>query len=209
MVKDDSTLYALFCTEPEYLFDMDLLGGLTKERKIEDALAITISISFCIVNKRLCQCLASNNFPSLAKCVEEYRRTSKNVDKTEAEKPSTDNEVRISHSKIPVYVDTCLKLLQKDNKTHIVVVGKGQFVNKAVTVIEMVKRKMQGTLHQYTQIGSVSVIEQWDAINDEKLDSVQVNKKVPVIIIYLSLNEMSELEATSGHQAPTGPDIYA
>jgi hypothetical protein len=85
---------------------------------------------------------------------------------------------------------------------------------------------MQGTLHQYTQLGSVSVIEQWDATNDEKLDryilkglwcstacwqafcSVQINKKVPVIIIYLSVDEMPELEATSGHQAPTGPDIF-
>ncbi|KAG2205875.1 hypothetical protein INT46_006908, partial [Mucor plumbeus] len=140
---------------------------------------------------------------------EDYRRTSKNVDNAEAEKPLADNEVRISHSKIPIYVGACLNLLQKENKKHIIVVGKGQFVNKAVTVIEMVKRKMQGTLHQYTQLGSVSVMEQWDATSDEKLDSVQVNKKIPVIIIYLSLDEMPELEATSGHQAPTGPDIFA
>lgn len=72
----------------------------------------------------------------------------------------------------------------------------------------MVKRKMQGTLHQYTQIGSVSVTEQWDPTEDKELDSVQINKKVPVIIIYLSYEEMAELEVTSGHQAPTGPDIY-
>ncbi|KAI8646696.1 hypothetical protein BD408DRAFT_428400 [Parasitella parasitica] len=157
---------------------------------------MSISYSFCIDYEEICRFSASDNYSSLA-----------NV--TEAEKPPADNEVRISHSKIPVYVDTCLKLLQKDSKAYIVVVGKGQFVNKAVTVIEIVKRKMQGTLHQYTQVGSVSVIEQWDAINDEKLDSVQVNKKVPVIIIYLSLDDMPELEATSGHQAPTGPDIYA
>lgn len=44
--------------------------------------------------------------------VEDYRRTSKNVDNAEAEKPPADNEVRVSHSKIPVYVDACLKLLQ-------------------------------------------------------------------------------------------------
>jgi hypothetical protein len=35
-----------------------------------------------------------------------------------------------------------------------------------------------------------------------------VNKKIPVIIIHLSLDEMPELEETSGHQAPTGSDIY-
>lgn len=67
---------------------------------------------------------------------------------------------------------------------------------------------MQGTLHQYTQIGSASVVEQWDPTTDKELDSVEINKKVPVIIIYLSFEEMSELDATSGHQPPTGPDAY-
>lgn len=43
-------------------------------------------------------------------------------------------------------------------------------MSKAVTVIEMVKRKMKGTLHQYTQLGSVSVTEKWDAANDKELD---------------------------------------
>lgn len=81
-------------------------------------------------------------------------------------------------------------------------------MNKTVTIVEMIKRKMQGTLHQYTQIGSVSVVEQWDPVQDKDLDSVQINKKVPVIIVYLSFEEMPELNATSGHQSPTGPDIY-
>lgn len=44
--------------------------------------------------------------------VEDYKRTSKNVDSTENQKPPADNEVRISHSKIPTYVDASLKLLQ-------------------------------------------------------------------------------------------------
>lgn len=99
-------------------------------------------------------------------------------------------------------------ILQEDKKKCIILVGKGQFVNKTVTVVEMIKRKMQGTLHQYTQIGSVSVVEQWDATEDKELDSVEINKKVPVIIVYLAFEEMPELDATSGHQAPTGPDVY-
>jgi len=49
--------------------------------------------------------------------VEDYRRTSKNVDNAETEKPPADNEVRISHSKIPVYVEACLKLLQVSTLT--------------------------------------------------------------------------------------------
>lgn len=43
-------------------------------------------------------------------------------------------------------------------------------MNKTVTVVEMIKRKMQGTLHQYTQLGSVSVTEQWDSKEDKELD---------------------------------------
>lgn len=126
----------------------------------------------------------------------------------EKEKPPADNEIRISHSKIPTYVDVGMKLLQEDKKKSIVLVGKGRFVNKTVTVVEMIKRKMQGTLHQYTQIGSVSVVEQWDATEDKELDSVEINKKVPVIIVHLAFEEIPELDATSGHQAPTGPDVY-
>ncbi|KAG1441496.1 hypothetical protein G6F56_011454 [Rhizopus delemar] len=91
---------------------------------------------------------------------------------------------------------------------HIILVGKGQCVNKAVTVVEMIKRKMQGTLHQYTQLGNVTVTERWDPLEEKELDSIQVNKKIPVIIMHLSIDEMPELEETSGHQAPTGPDIY-
>lgn len=51
--------------------------------------------------------------------MEDYRRTSKNVDNAEAEKPLSDNEVRISHSKIPVYVEACLNLLQVSFKTNL------------------------------------------------------------------------------------------
>ena len=125
--------------------------------------------------------------------VENYRRTSKNVESTENETSAAENEIRIKHNKIPAYVDAGMKLLQEQKKDHIILIGKGQFVNKTVTIVEMIKRKMQGTLHQYTQIGSVSVVEQWDATEEKDLDSVQISKKVPVIIAYLSFNEIPSL----------------
>ncbi|KAI8378969.1 hypothetical protein BD560DRAFT_389145 [Blakeslea trispora] len=140
--------------------------------------------------------------------MEDYKRSKKDVSATESQQPPpAENEVRISHNKINAYVDVCLELFQKKQKDHIILTGKGQNINKTVTVVELVKRKMQGTLHQYTQLGSVSVVEQWDAIEDKELDSVQVNKKIPVIIVYLSLEPLPELEATSGYQAPVGPDF--
>ncbi|CAO3679568.1 unnamed protein product [Rhizopus stolonifer] len=138
--------------------------------------------------------------------MENYKRSVKSVENEQ--KPAADNEIRISHSKISTYVNVGLKKLQEEQVKHIILVGKGQCVNKAVTVVEMIKRKMQGTLHQYTQLGNVSVAERWDPLEEKELDSIQVNKKIPVIIMHLSIDEMPELEETSGHQAPTGPDIY-
>jgi DNA-binding protein len=131
--------------------------------------------------------------------VESYTRTSKSA--TEEASAPKENEIRTSHSKVQVYVEQGLKKIQQ--MPMIIITGKGAHVNKAVSVAEIIKRQMQGTLHQYTQIGSVSVVEQWDA---EALDSIKVDKKVPVIIIHLATEEHKELEATSGYQAPTGPD---
>ena len=55
--------------------------------------------------------------------MEDYRRTSKNVDNAEAEKPLADNEVRISHSKIPIYVGACLNLLQVSFKFNLNIIN--------------------------------------------------------------------------------------
>ncbi|KAI8885181.1 hypothetical protein K501DRAFT_216324 [Backusella circina FSU 941] len=133
--------------------------------------------------------------------MDSYTRSSKSINDDPT--PPKENEIRISHSKIQIYVEQALQKVQQHPLT--IITGKGAHVNKAVSVVEIIKRQMQGTLHQYTQIGSVSVVEQWDA---EALDSVKVEKKVPVIIIYLATEERSELLESCGYQAPTGPDIY-
>lgn len=43
-------------------------------------------------------------------------------------------------------------------------------MQKAVTVVEIVKRRLEGTLHQYTQLGSVSTNEHWDPVKGKELD---------------------------------------
>ncbi|KAF7724252.1 hypothetical protein EC973_001208 [Apophysomyces ossiformis] len=143
--------------------------------------------------------------------LEDYRRTAKSsVDnETDVTEPA-DNEIRMTQGgKITKYVDMGLNMLQEQKKNSIVIVGKGITVNKAVTVVEIIKRRMEGTLHQYTQLGSVTTVEQWEPVKEKQLDPMMVNKKIPVIIIHLSLTEMPDLEAVSGYQAPTGNDIYA
>lgn len=53
-------------------------------------------------------------------------------------------------------------------------------VNKAVTVVEIIKRRMEGSLHQYTQLGSVTSTEEWDPIKGKDMDRylVTLNSKL-------------------------------
>lgn len=50
--------------------------------------------------------------------MEDYRRVSKNINTEEQQKLPAENEVRISHSKINVYVDACLNLLQVNKSSN-------------------------------------------------------------------------------------------
>lgn len=37
-------------------------------------------------------------------------------------------------------------------------------------MVEIIKRKMEGSLHQYTQLGSVTTTEQWDPVEGKDMD---------------------------------------
>jgi hypothetical protein len=50
--------------------------------------------------------------------VEDYRRSSKNMKSAEDQKPPAENEIRISHNKIPVYFKAGIKLLQVSPTSH-------------------------------------------------------------------------------------------
>ncbi|KAI8379093.1 uncharacterized protein BYT42DRAFT_613430 [Radiomyces spectabilis] len=144
--------------------------------------------------------------------LEDYRRITKSAgDPTQEDQlpPPAENEIRISQSgKINRYVEIGLTMLKEQQKSNIVIVGKGVSVNKAVSVVEIIKRRMEGTLHQYTQLGSVKTVEKWDPVQGKKLETMLVHKHIPMIIIHLSLNVMPQLEESSGYQPPTGNDIY-
>ncbi|KAL0095492.1 hypothetical protein J3Q64DRAFT_1693719 [Phycomyces blakesleeanus] len=141
--------------------------------------------------------------------MEEYRRTTESADRSDENKPTSDNEIIIgSNGTITLYVDVGLKALQEDKKPSIVIIGKGKTVNKAVSVVEIIKRRMEGRLYQYTQIGSTKTVDTWDPVKENNLDKISINKQLPVIIVRLSLTAIPALEATSGFQAPTGKDIY-
>ncbi|KAF9324995.1 hypothetical protein BGZ91_002627 [Linnemannia elongata] len=79
--------------------------------------------------------------------------------------------------------------------------AQGKSITKAVTVAEILKRRMEGTLHQFTEIGQVTEREIWDPNPDQpSLDPITVSKHRPTIRIRLSkhLDETTTGSSRSG-----------
>ncbi|CAO3592623.1 unnamed protein product [Absidia cylindrospora] len=137
--------------------------------------------------------------------MEEYRKNSSsstpNATEPQSQLPPADNEIRIGpNTAIKRLVDMGLEKLKEHS--NIIVVAKGKTINKAITTVEIIKRRLNGTLHQYNQIGKVTLTEQWTPINDNELDKIAVDTMLPVIIIHLSSTPLPELDSTATYQAP-------
>ncbi|KAF9903774.1 hypothetical protein EC991_003377 [Linnemannia zychae] len=65
--------------------------------------------------------------------------------------------------------------------------AQGKSITKAVTVAEILKRRLEGSLHQFTEIGQITEREVWDPNPDQpNLDPITVSKHRPTIRIRLS-----------------------
>ncbi|ORX62094.1 hypothetical protein DM01DRAFT_326070 [Hesseltinella vesiculosa] len=83
--------------------------------------------------------------------------------------PAADNELRVTMSKsINQLVEQGLKKL--DSYNSVVIVSKGKAINRGITVVEIIKRRKDGKLHQYNQMGIVTASEQWSPVNEDDLD---------------------------------------
>ncbi|KAI8061425.1 hypothetical protein BC940DRAFT_336944 [Gongronella butleri] len=133
--------------------------------------------------------------------MEHYRKAEQPADPAAAP-PAADNEVRITMAKsVTQLVDQGLKKLE----THgsVVIVSKGKAINRGITVVEIIKRRKDGKLHQYNQMGIVTTSEQWTPAKDDELDTIVVDTKLPITVIHLSVEQNKALELTSGYQAPS------
>ncbi|KAF9192805.1 hypothetical protein BGZ51_004790 [Haplosporangium sp. Z 767] len=91
---------------------------------------------------------------------------------------------------------------KKQPRGVLTIKAQGRSITKAVTVAEILKRRMEGTLHQFTEIGQVTEQEIWDPNSDKpNLDPLTVSRHRPTIRIrlskYLDDNEGGS-KATSG-----------
>ncbi|KAG0359472.1 hypothetical protein BC939DRAFT_438648 [Gamsiella multidivaricata] len=89
--------------------------------------------------------------------------------------------------------------LSKPSSTQgvLTIKAQGRSITKAVTVAEILKRRMEGSLHQFTEIGQVTEQEIWDPNPDKpNLDPITVSRHRPTIRIRLS--KYLEVHATAG-----------
>ncbi|KAF9433472.1 hypothetical protein BGZ76_009422 [Entomortierella beljakovae] len=76
--------------------------------------------------------------------------------------------------------------------------AQGRSITKAVTVAEILKRRLQGSLHQFTEIGQITEQEIWDPNPDApNLDPLTISRHRPTIRIRLSKNLDSASSTTA------------
>ncbi|KAF9106189.1 hypothetical protein BGX29_010220 [Mortierella sp. GBA35] len=94
--------------------------------------------------------------------------------------PSSTSSTTASHSNPP-------KQGTSSSRGVLTIKAQGKSITKAVTVAEILKRRMEGSLHQFTEIGQVTEHEIWDPNPDQpNLDPLTVFKHRPTIRIRLS-----------------------
>ncbi|XP_052000570.1 ribonuclease P protein subunit p25-like protein [Xyrauchen texanus] len=83
---------------------------------------------------------------------------------------------------------------------QIVFTGVGQSVAKAITCVEIMKRRVHG-LHQHTKLAYRTVQEVWEPLEPEAgLESLTVSRNVPSVWVLLSKDSLDRNQP--GYQAP-------
>ncbi|GJR32695.1 DNA/RNA-binding protein Alba-like protein [Tanacetum coccineum] len=125
------------------------------------------------------------------------------VEKPRADQPIDENEIRItSQGRMRSYITYAMTLLQEKGSSEIVFKAMGRAINKTVTIVELIKRRIVG-LHQITSIGSTDITDTWEPL-EEGLLPLETTRHVSMITITLSKNELNT--ASIGYQPPLPAD---
>ncbi|XP_044509875.1 uncharacterized protein LOC123228536 isoform X2 [Mangifera indica] len=121
------------------------------------------------------------------------------VEKPKAETPIDENEIRItSQGRMRSYITYALSLLQEKGSNEVVFKAMGRAINKTVTIVELIKRRIVG-LHQNTAIGSTDITDIWEPL-EEGLLPLETTRHVSMITITLSKKELNT--SSVGYQPP-------
>ncbi|CAN1163265.1 Ribonuclease P protein subunit p25-like protein [Linum perenne] len=125
------------------------------------------------------------------------------VEKPRAETPIDENEIRItSQGRMRNYISYAMTLLQEKGADEIVFKAMGRAINKTVTIVELIKRRIVG-LHQVTSIGSTDITDTWEPL-EEGLLPLETTRHVSMITITLSKKELDT--SSVGYQPPLPED---
>ncbi|XWS20913.1 hypothetical protein CRYUN_Cryun30bG0010100 [Craigia yunnanensis] len=125
------------------------------------------------------------------------------VEKPKAETPIDENEIRItSQGRMRSYITYAMTLLQEKGSNEIVFKAMGRAINKTVTIVELIKRRIAG-LHQITSIGSTDITDMWEPL-EEGLLPLETTRHVSMITITLSKKELNT--SSVGYQSPLPAD---
>ncbi|KAI6688386.1 hypothetical protein NL676_025214 [Syzygium grande] len=134
------------------------------------------------------------------------------VEKPREETPIDENEIRItSQGRMRSYITYAMTLLQEKGSKEIVFKAMGRAINKTVTIVELIKRRIVG-LHQVTSIGSIDITDTWEPL-EEGLVTLETTRHVSMITITLSKKELDT--SSVGYQPPlpaemvkASPELY-
>ncbi|KAE8680383.1 TMEM147 protein [Hibiscus syriacus] len=125
------------------------------------------------------------------------------VEKPKAETPIDENEIRItSQGRMRNYITYAMTLLQEKGSNQVVFKAMGRAINKTVTIVELIKRRIVG-LHQITSIGSMDITDMWEPL-EEGLLPLETTRHVSMITITLSKKELDT--SSVGYQPPLPAD---
>ncbi|KAL1533367.1 ribonuclease P [Salvia divinorum] len=125
------------------------------------------------------------------------------VEKPKVETPIDENEIRItSQGRMRSYITYAMTLIQEKGSDDIVFKAMGRAINKTVTIVELIKRRIAG-LHQITAIQSTDITDTWEPL-EEGLQILETTRKVSMVTITLSKKELDTKNI--GYQQPIPED---
>ncbi|KAG8389848.1 hypothetical protein BUALT_Bualt01G0021500 [Buddleja alternifolia] len=104
------------------------------------------------------------------------------------------------YSRVFVYI--YILCLQEKESDEIVFKAMGRAINKTVTIVELIKRRIVG-LHQITAIQSIDITDTWEPL-EEGLQTLETTRKVSMVTITLSKKELDKTNI--GYQPPIPAD---
>uniref|UniRef100_A0A7S2XUJ7 DNA/RNA-binding protein Alba-like domain-containing protein n=1 Tax=Attheya septentrionalis TaxID=420275 RepID=A0A7S2XUJ7_9STRA len=121
----------------------------------------------------------------------------------EGEGTEDETEVRITQQGKPRnYITYAMNLFSKGSN-QVVLKAMGRAINKAVTIAEILKRKMP--LHQITSLSSCEIVDVFEPL-EEGLDVVESRRYVSCMAITLSIDGVGMDVNDIGYQPPLPPE---